>query len=441
MNATFRRGVSTSAGVAGGILWACVALAVEPADVRLAGQWRVSVTVAVNQSPVSATLDVAPPETTMVRDERYEKLRDFNPQAPGWTKGNPLGGVRASECTVKGALDAASLVVRAGTETTAIRFEKGQDYDADPDWGTVGRLAAGRIKADQPVFISYRYAKRRLDTVVLTSEGRIVLKRGEPHVSMCQPPGLAAGEKRLANVFIPGMVPALTADNLFPILETAYPKPPQSVRPIAESRLPKTVTKLKSGEPLTILAWGDSVTTYKRWQTMFVERLRAKYPAAKIELVTEAWGGRNTGSYLAEPPGSEHNYREKVLGRKPDLIVSEFVNDAGLSPAQVEQRYGQLQSDFQSIGAEWVILTPHYVIPEWMGLTRQRDIDNDPRPYVAGLRQFAEKHNVALADASLRYGRLWRQGIPYLTLMENNINHPNEFGHTLFADSLMALFE
>ena len=76
-----------------------------------------------------------------------------------------------------------------------------------------------------------------------------------------------------------------------------------------------------------------------------------------------------------------------------------------------------------------------------MGLTKQRDIDNDPRPYVTGLRQFAEKYKVALGDASLRYGRLWRQGIPYLTLMENNINHPNEFGHTLFADSLMALFE
>jgi hypothetical protein len=35
---------------------------------------------------------------------------------------------------------------------------------------------------------------------------------------------------------------------------------------------------------------------------------------------------------------------------------------------------------------------------------------------------------------------LWRQGIPYLTLMENNINHPNMLGHTIFADSLIALF-
>jgi len=25
-------------------------------------------------------------------------------------------------------------------------------------------------------------------------------------------------------------------------------------------------------------------------------------------------------------------------------------------------------------------------------------------------------------------------------LMENNVNHPNVYGHTLFADSLMALF-
>jgi len=156
--------------------------------------------------------------------------------------------------------------------------------------------------------------------------------------------------------------------------------------------------------------------------------------------VTEAWGGRNTGSYLNEPPGSAHNYREKVLGAKPDLIVSEFVNDAGLNPKQVEERYGKLLADFQSIGAEWIVLTPHYVRPDWMGLTREREVDEDPRPYVAGLRQFAAKHSVALADASRRYGRLWRQGIPYNTLMLNSINHPDARGMKIFADALMELF-
>ena len=79
----------------------------------------------------------------------------------------------------------------------------------------------------------------------------------------------------------------------------------------------------------------------------------------------------------------------------------------------------------RAIGAEWIILTPHYVRPDWMNLTRERDIDDDPRPYVAGVRQFAATHDVALADAALRYGRLWRQGLPHSALLLNAINPPS----------------
>ena len=75
-----------------------------------------------------------------------------------------------------------------------------------------------------------------------------------------------------------------------------------------------------------------------------------------------------------------------------------------------------------------------------VGLTREREVDHDPRPFVAGLRDFAHKNDVALADASLRYGRLWRQGIPYNALMLNAINHPDARGMKIFADALMELF-
>ena len=57
-----------------------------------------------------------------------------------------------------------------------------------------------------------------------------------------------------------------------------------------------------------------------------------------------------------------------------------------------------------------------------------------------GLNALAQKHGVALADASLRWGRLWRQGIPYRTLLLNGVNHPDERGMKMFADSLMTLF-
>ncbi|NLF19479.1 MAG: hypothetical protein GX595_19805 [Lentisphaerae bacterium] len=75
-----------------------------------------------------------------------------------------------------------------------------------------------------------------------------------------------------------------------------------------------------------------------------------------------------------------------------------------------------------------------------MGLTSERDCDDDPRPYVQALREFAAAHPVGLADASRRYGRLWRQGIPYNTLMLNGINHPDAVGMRIFVDAIMALF-
>lgn len=410
-----------------------------PGEVRLAGDWAVSV---AGTSPANKTVEIPKPDIVTVTDEKCDTLPDFAAEhaTTGWMKGLRLKGVSAAECTIKSALDPASLVVRGGPEDSAVTFRPGADYDADLEWGTVWRLPEGAIKADQPVWISYRYEKMRIDSIVLSADGGVLRKAGLPHIAMPEAPALAPGETRLANVFVTSRLQALTPDNLFPILETAYPEHPATGPSVAERLLPKTLEKLKSGAPLKILAWGDSVTGYKRFQTMFVDRLRAQYPAAKIELVTEAWGGHNTEHYLKEPPGSEHNYQEKVLARKPDLVISEFVNDVGLTEQQVEERYSLFLEDFKKPGAEWIILTPHYVRPDWMGLTRQHDIDEDPRSYVKGLRLFADKHHVALADAALRYGRLWRQGIPYLTLMENNINHPNVFGHTLFADSLMALF-
>jgi hypothetical protein len=400
-------------------------------ELRLAGPWQVEVI----DGPRRAVVEIAPPEIHTVTAERYAKLPDFNfKTTAGWTKGQRLAGVIAAECTVQGALDPTSLIVRSG-ETV---YEKGRDYEADLAAGTVGRIPGGRIGAAQPVELHYRFVKQRIDSIVATAAGGIALRKGLAHVATPAPPAVEKGEWRLANVHVDGFGAALTPDALYPVLEYAYPE--AAGNPAATLQLPQTWAKLHSGEPLRILAWGDSVTTYGRYQSMFVERLRQQFPAARIELLTEAWGGRNTASYLKEPPGSPHNYREKVLALRPHLIVSEFVNDAGLNEAQVEERYSRLLADFREIGAEWIILTPHYIRLDWMGFSRQKEIDEDPRPYVRGLRLFAARHGVALADGASRYGRLWRQGIPFLTLMENNINHPNLYGHSLFADALIALF-
>ncbi|MHC1768115.1 MAG: GDSL-type esterase/lipase family protein [Verrucomicrobiia bacterium] len=417
------------------------------AEFKLIGDWEVEVTLS-EPSFLRATVQVAPPAPVIVSAEPYDALPEFNPEAAGWIKGRQLRGVQAQECTTPGLLDPNSFQLRAGPEPTTPVFEHGKDYDLDAVWGTFGRTTNGLIEPDQTVFASYRHAQSRIDAVVLTPDGRILVRQGQGLSAAPLPPKIREGERHLGNIWLPGRITRLQPEHLFPVVEAAYPEPPKTGLTPAERLLPKTLKKLRSGERLRLLAWGDSVTVgtylpdweHQRWQEQFVRRLRQQFPMADIELVTEAWGGRNTGSYLGEPPGSPHNYREKVLGAKPDLVVSEFVNDAGLDPSQVEARYANLLADFQSIGAEWIILTPHYVRPDWMGLTHERDIDEDPRPYVAGLRQFAGGHPVALADAARRYGRLWRQGIPYSTLMLNSINHPDARGMSIFVAALMELF-
>lgn len=412
-----------------------------PARFAVAGDWTVTV---AGEGFATQTVAVSPVEWVVVRGERYEKLPVFNPKAGGWVRGAQLIGVRAQETTSPGLLDPESFSLRGGPGADAVLFERGVDYEIDLHWGTVGRLAGGKIGEEQPVWVGYRHGQMRLDAVVLTAAGRVEVRQGRPRAAAPSMPEVKAGERHLGNVFLPGRMERLGAEHLFPILETAYPEGP---RP-RSATVDRVVARLERGDALRILAWGDSVTdgayltdkAKERWQEQFVVRLRARFPKARIELLTQAWGGRNTGSYLAEPPGSAHNYRETVLGVKPDLVISEFVNDAGLKPEQVEERYGKLLADFREIGAEWIILTPHYVRPDWMNLTGQREIDNDPRPYVQGLRAFAAKHDVGLADASLRYGRLWRQGVPYNVLMLNAINHPDARGMRLFADALMELF-
>lgn len=402
------------------------------------GDWQIKIGTTVVQ------VDRA--DTVTVTVEKMARLPVYNPKAAQYARGAKLAGVKAQECSVRHALDPESLKVTDAAG--AVTYTRGKDYEAELTWGCVGRLESGAINADTAVAVSYAYDVMRLDAVVQTADKKIVLRKGVPHVSLPEPPAVAEGETRLANIWITPRLARLTDANLFPVLEQAYPEQPKPSPTVAERLVPKAMAKLKAGGVLRVLAWGDSVTdagylpepAKARWQEQFVRRLRARYPDAKIELITEAWGGRNTDSYRNEPPGSVHNYKEKVLDVKPDLIVSEFVNDAWFDEAKVFERYGRIRDEFKEIGAEWIILTPHYVRPDWMGLASEKAVDDDPRQYVKALRKFTAQNNIALADASLRWGRLWRQGIPYSTLMMNNINHPNPFGMSLFADALMELF-
>lgn len=419
--------------------------------VSLSGDWRLrvepgTVTIMKKQVRVTqpATLDVAPATLLHIKDEVYDTLPVFNPQAAPWAKGAKLQQLATYETTATDLLVPDTLVLKSGPGDAA-KFVQGKDYEVDTRWATIGRIEGGGIKEDTTVWADYDAGWGRIDSVVVNASGQVFLLAGKPHNATPHPPAPEQYMATLANIWIPGRLPKLTQDNLYPIIEPVYPEPKHKTPPAA-TLLPKTWAKIQHGQPLRIVAWGDSVTAggqasdpSYQYQNQFAALLQAYYPRVPIQVITAGWGGRNSDSFLNEPPGSQYNFDHAVIEPHPDLVIMEFVNDAYMTPDVVETKYSALLKRFQAAGIEWIILTPHYVRPDWMNVNTVR-VEQDPRPYVAGVRQFAARHNVALADASLRWGHLLKEGIPYTTLLSNSINHPDDRGHRLFALALMELF-
>jgi lysophospholipase L1-like esterase len=280
---------------------------------------------------------------------------------------------------------------------------------------------------------------------VADGAGEVKLVPGEPGAGSILPPDLADGQTAVANVWVPGRTAELTDDSLFPIEpEPAVDKPAQSV---AETLLPKTLAKLRAGEEVNIVAWGDSVTAgggvgaqaELRYQNRFAALLRERFPQATVTMLTAGWGGQNSRGYMDAPEDGQYNFARDVLEPKPDLVTIEFVNDAYLNEEQVQTHYTEIMGHMNGIEAEVILITPHLVRPDWLRVDTLK-FDEDPRPYVKGLRRFAEENHIALADASARWCWLWRQGIPYVTLEANSINHPDARGHEIFAQALIDLF-
>lgn len=393
-----------------------------------------------------SAINVSPASLLQTRGEKVDSLPMYDANAAPWARGYRPAAVVTFETTACDLLVPDSFSISL-VSPDATRLVRGKDYDLEPRWGTVGLLEGGR-GSKLPVSIDYDCGLNRLDSIVANKKGAVSLRQGVPHNATPKPPRIEAGETVLANIWIPGRSLALTQENVYPIVEAEYSVEPKNGSvPVATELLPKTWAKIQSSETLKIIAWGDSVTDGGQtstpamvYQNQFLDIFRKRFPKSKAELTTFAWGGRNTDSFLNEPVGSTHNFNAGLIEKQPDLIIMEFVNDAYMTPEVVEAKYSILLKKFNEIGAEWIILTPHYVRPDWMGETSAR-VETDPRSYVAGVRAFCKLHKVALADASMKWGHLVKEGIPYTTLLCNSINHPNDQGHTMFAKSIMELFE
>ena len=215
------------------------------------------------------------------------------------------------------------------------------------------------------------------------------------------------------------------------------PKPAK--REFSAARLPQTQQKLQAGEPLRIVAFGDSITAggdasipklifWERW----ADALRQKYPRATIEAINGATGGDTTAQGLAR-------LSEKVIARKPDLVLIGFgMNDHnregyGVPPLAFAANLRMLVDRVRAeSGAEVVLFSAFPPNPKWhFG-------SHNMAAYAEATRAVAREKRCAFADVFRLWQQLSQRKKPE-DLLANNINHPNDYGHWIYFQALQTL--
>jgi lysophospholipase L1-like esterase len=363
----------------------------------------------------------------LVENEKYVLSSD----APDrWIMGTHLKGC-CVDTALPGCLVPGSVIVKLADGTV---MQRDKDYLLDEKWASLSRIKDGRIGEKTEVLVTYRVGQLRVDAEVKSPDGKTSVIEGKGARSAPMPPEIPAGTKHVANI----LVASSGAGERYPILEENFPEPDAAEMQRRSTLVPKTLAKLRAGEPLTLVAWGDSVTSggssstpEKAFAPLFASRLGERFPKSKIKFINAGIGGTNTVGRLPA-------LQTEVIAHHPDRVTIEFVNDMGIDEKTLRANYKSAFEQIRAVGAEAILITPHFTMPELMGRTSTRG--PECRPDVELLRKIAAEHNVALADASKRWEHLEAEGIPYITLLYNGINHPDDRGHEMFVKELLTFF-
>ena len=215
---------------------------------------------------------------------------------------------------------------------------------------------------------------------------------------------------------------------------------PIRVRPVFSAKvLPAARRKLRAGASVRIVAFGDSITAggeasepglifWARW----AEALRQKYPQASIEALNGATGGDTTVQGL-------QRLEAKVLSQKPDLVLIGFgMNDHNREgygvplpafAANLRTMINQIRAETK---AEVILFSAFPPNPKWhFG-------SHNMAAYAEATEQVARELHCAFADVDHNWQAHAARKKPE-DLLANNINHPNDFGHWIYFQALLAL--
>ena len=204
--------------------------------------------------------------------------------------------------------------------------------------------------------------------------------------------------------------------------------------------LPRTLATLASGQPLTVGVSGDSISTgldasdktaappfQPGYPELVVAQLRV-LSDSDVRLVNRAVSGWSIANGVAD--------LDKLLAEKPDLLIVAYgMNDVGRrDPQWYSQQTRLLIDNARKADPEIEILLVSTMLGNGEWVHTPRDMFEVYRDELKKLVQ----SGVALADVTQVWTEMLRQK-PDFDLTGNGLNHPNDFGHRLYAQALLQV--
>jgi acyl-CoA thioesterase-1 len=210
----------------------------------------------------------------------------------------------------------------------------------------------------------------------------------------------------------------------------------------AGDALPRTMARLQAREPLSVVVLGDSISTGANASKMFnAAPFQPAYPELVQQHLHERFGSEVTLTNLSVGGTSTPwalGMVDKVSEHKPQLMIVAFgMNDASGRPAaEYQTNIDKLIKSVRerSPECEFILVAPMLGNRNWVALK--------PELFPAYRDKLKELTGpgIALADLTsiwevfLERKQDWDQ-------TGNGVNHPNDFGHRVYAQVIAALLE
>lgn len=198
-------------------------------------------------------------------------------------------------------------------------------------------------------------------------------------------------------------------------------------------KLTKTIRMMEAGEPVRIIALGDSLTqgwmARKGFLDFLSEMLKKKYPSCNLSIINRGIPGDTA-------EGGLFRLRSDVLDCDPDVVFIQFgLNDAfsGVHPGRFENTVREIVERVRSDSdAEILIITSVPIAYE-----RMDEIADD---FYGRLEAVAERENLAIVRVHRYWMEKMEQGLEIRSLVQADQVHPNVEGYRLMAEAIMGAF-